>query len=89
MKQYTVDYAPGTLKFLQKMDKHESALIYAWIDKNLEGCNNPRIHGKPLSANRAGQWRYRVGNYRLIAEIHDDVVTIFMVAIGHRSEIYH
>ena len=62
--------------------------IYAWIGKNLEECSNPRLHGKGLTANRSGQWRYRVNDYRLIAEIQDDVVVILIVRIAHRREVY-
>ena len=62
--------------------------IYAWIGKNLEECSNPRLYGKGLTANRSGQWRYRVNDYRLIAEIQDDVVVILIVRIAHRREVY-
>lgn len=70
------------------MDKHTQKLIYAWIDKNLQGCENPRLHGKGLTADKVGQWRYRIGDYRLIAEIEDKEITILIVNIGHRREIY-
>ena len=63
-------------------------MIIAWIRRNLEGCSNPRLHGKGLTANRSGQWRYRVNDYRLIAEIQDDVVVILFVQIAHRREVY-
>ena len=63
-------------------------MILAWIRRNLEGCSNPRLHGKGLTANRSGQWRYRVNDYRLIAEIQDDVVVILIVRIAHRREVY-
>lgn len=77
------------IKQISKMDKHTQRLIYAWIDKNLQGCENPRIHGKGLTANRVGQWRYRVGDYRLIAEIEDEEITILIINVGHRREIYN
>ena len=51
-------------------------LILNWIGKNLEGCENPRQHGKPLVGNNAGVWRYRVGNYRILADILDDKLII-------------
>ena len=70
------------------MDRKTAALIYGWIDKNLEGCADPRQHGKGLTANRSGQWRYRVGDYRIIARIEDGKVLILVLSIGHRSEIY-
>ena len=62
--------------------------IMGWIRKNLEGCTDPRQHGKGLTANRSGEWRYRIGDYRLIAEIQDNKILILILHIGHRSEIY-
>ena len=64
-------------------------MILGWVRKNLEGCENPRQHGKGLTANRSGQWRYRIGDYRLIAEIHEDRIVILILHIGHRSEVYN
>ena len=85
---YHVLYLPSVLKTFEKMDKFTKRIIYDWIDKNLEGCENPRIHGKPLVADRKGQWRYRVGDYRIIAKIEDDKLIILVIAIGHRRDIY-
>ena len=70
------------------MDKYTRKLIYAWIDKNLQGCTDPRQHGKALTANRVGQWRYRIGDYRLICEIKDSEIIILVLEVGHRREIY-
>lgn len=70
------------------MDKNTRKLLYAWIDKNLHGCENPRSHGKGLVANRSGQWRYRVGDYRILAEIQENKLIILVITIGHRKEIY-
>ncbi len=86
---YRVELTDLALKQLKKMDKHTASLILGWIRKNLEGCSDPRQHGKGLTANRSGQWRYRVGNYRILAEIEDEKITILVLAIGHRSEIYN
>lgn len=86
---YKVRFTQRAAKDLKKLDKHTAALILGWVRKNLEGCENPRIHGKGLTANRSGQWRYRVGDYRLLAEIQDDTITILILNIGHRREIYN
>lgn len=86
--KYTVTFTKEALEQLKKMDKASAALILGWIRKNLEGCDNPRIHGKGLTANRSGQWRYRVGDYRIIAEIYDDKVVILVLNIGHRRDVY-
>ena len=86
--KYTVVFSKEALKDIKKLDKHTAALIIGWIKKNLEGCENPRLHGKGLTANLSGKWRYRVGDYRLLAEIQDEKVIILMLSVGHRSEIY-
>lgn len=86
--KYTVQFTEEARKALKKLDKHTALLITAWIRKNLQGCEDPRAHGKGLSANRSGQWRYRVGDYRLLAEISDKTVTILILTVGHRREVY-
>ena len=75
-------------KSFKKPDKQTQKIIKAWIEKNLVGCENPRIHGKGLTANKSGQWRYRVGNYRILAEIRDNELVLVLVEAGHRSLIY-
>lgn len=85
---YHVEFTKEALKKLKKLDKYTASLIVGWIRKNLENCENPRIHGKGLIENRSGQWRYRVGDYRIIALIEDEKVTILIVDVGHRKEIY-
>lgn len=86
--RYRVEFAKDALRELKKLDKHTASLIIGWVRKNLEGCENPRAHGKGLAANRSGQWRYRVGDYRLLADIQDDKIVILILHVGHRSEIY-
>ena len=70
-------------KALKKLDRQTQRIIKAWIEKNLINCENPRIHGKALTSNRSGQWRYRVGDYRILAEIHDNK----LVLIGSLSSV--
>lgn len=86
---YHVEFSKAALKELKKMDRYNASMILGWIRKNLEGCEDPRQHGKGLTANRSGQWRYRVGDYRLLAEIQDDKIIILILNIGHRSDIYN
>ena len=75
-------------KAFKKLDRQTQKIIKAWIDKNLTDCEDPRIHGKGLTANRSGHWRYRVGNYRILAEIQDDKLVLVFIDVGHRSIIY-
>lgn len=85
---YRVEYTKEALKALKKMDKHTAAMLLGWIRKNLMDCQDPRQHGKGLTANRSGEWRYRVGDYRILAEIQDEKIVILILEIGHRREIY-
>lgn len=87
MKRYALVYSKEALKDLKKLDNSVSRVIYAWLKKNIDGCSDPRIHGKGLTANRSGQWRYRVGNYRIICKIEDDKVIVLVLTIGHRSTV--
>ena len=85
---YKVRFTERAKKEFKKLDKHTASLILGWIRKNLENCENPRFHGKALSANRSGQWRYRIGDYRLLASIEDETITILILNVGHRRDIY-
>ena len=85
---YHVVFTNEARKELKKLDKYTVLLLTAWVRKNLEGCSDPRQHGKGLTANRGGQWRYRVGEYRLVAEINDDTITILILTVGHRRDVY-
>ena len=86
--KYEVEYTPRAVKELKKLDKYTAALIIGWIEKNLVGCEDPRLHGKGLTANRSGQWRYRVGDYRIRAEIMDEKIIILVLTIRHRRDVY-
>ena len=86
--KYTIEYTDKAIKSLKKIDKSVLKMIKAWIEKNLVGTEDPREHGKGLTSNRSGQWRYRVGDYRILAEIQDDKLVILVIGIGHRSQIY-
>lgn len=85
---YKLQSTPLFEKQFKKMDNYTKRLIKAWIDKNLRDCENPRAHGNALTANRKGQWRYRIGDYRLICEIEDDKLIILAISIGHRRDVY-
>ena len=88
MNEFHVQYSAAAQKVIKKLDPSVARMIVSWIRKNLEGCADPRVHGKGLSGDRAGHWRYRVGDYRLLAEIQDEKIIILLLNIGHRSKIY-
>ena len=86
--KYEVELSERFKKEFRKLDKYTQKMIRAWINKNLVGTENPRLHGKGLTANRSGQWRYRIGDYRLICNINDNKLIILALSVGHRRDVY-
>ncbi|MDO5662331.1 MAG: type II toxin-antitoxin system RelE/ParE family toxin [Brachybacterium sp.] len=85
---YRVVLTARARKQLRKMDRFEARILATWIENHLDGCADPRAFGKGLTANRSGEWRYRVGSYRILAVIQDSVVTIEVFSIGRRDSVY-
>jgi len=72
---------------LKKIDKPQQRFIIAWI-KNLIGTENTRALGKRLKGHLKTCRRYRVGNYRILADINENDIKIIIFNIGHRKDIY-
>lgn len=85
---YDVIYSKRANRDIKKLDPQTSRFIKGWIEKKLIGCMDPRALGKGLTSNRSGQWRYRIGDYRLICEINDTELVILALTVGHRSKVY-
>lgn len=85
---YKVQFKKSAVKQLKKLDTQTARLIKNWVIKNLVDTEDPTQHGKVLTGNLKGIWRYRVGDYRLFAEIEDKEVTIVIFEVAHRREIY-
>lgn len=85
---YRLMFSERADKQLLKMDPGVRRVIVAWLLKHIDGCEDPRVHGKGLRANHAGEWRYRVGDYRVLCEIRDRDLIVLALEEGHRSDIY-
>ena len=85
---YSLVFSKEADKQISKLDPGVRRMILKWLDKNVDGCTDPRIHGKALIANRAGQWRYRIGDYRVICLIEDDRLVVLCISVAHRREVY-
>lgn len=83
--KYKVIYMPQAQKQLKKTDRNQGKIIVAWIRKNLENTTDLRQLGKGLTGNKSGEWRYRIGNYRTLANICDSEIKIQLFSIGHRK----
>ena len=86
--KYQVEYTKSVVKQLKKMDRKIAALILSYIEEKLVDCENPRAYGKALIGDKKEIWRYRVGDYRILAMIEDEVLIITVVEVGHLRSIY-
>ena len=85
---YELKYEARAVKQIKKLDPSTRKLIKSWIEKNLLNTDNPRQHGKGLTGSLSQYWRYRVGDYRILAEINDAEIIIIIVEVGDRRDIY-
>ena len=87
-KVYRVELTNAARKNLRMIDPVQRTTILRWMHKHLHNCENPRAFGKALSANRSDEWCYRVGSYRILADIQDDCILVEVFKIGHRGKVY-
>jgi mRNA interferase RelE/StbE len=83
---FKVIYSEAASKQIERLDKPLQKRVLAFVDK-IEASVNPRFSGKALKGNDK-EWRYRVGDYRLICEIKDSELIVWIVRIGNRREVY-
>lgn len=85
---WTVEIDGFAEKQLRKLDRQTQKRLTDWLLERIEGCKNPRHFGEPLRGDRAGLWRYRVGDFRMICEIQDEKLVVLALAVGHRRKVY-
>lgn len=85
---WTIEYTRTAETQLRKLDKQVARRILDYLDDNIAPLDNPRTRGKALSGRLGELWRYRVGDYRIICEIQDNVMRILVVEAGHRKQVY-
>ena len=85
---YKLEFSKRFDRQFSKLDKSTQRYIFNWLIKHLDNVENPRYSGKSLTGNKQGLWRYRIGNYRVIADISDTNCVIIGVEVGHRKFIY-
>jgi len=75
-------------KQIKKLDRTAQELVIRFLRERLQDAENPRQWGKPLHSDKGSLWRYRVGDYRLICKLQDEVLTVLLVGVGHRKDVY-
>jgi mRNA interferase RelE/StbE len=83
-----IDYTQTARKQLTELDKPVARQILDFMDERVAKQEDPRTLGKALTGPLGALWRYRVGDYRVVCEVRHSAVTVLVIRIGHRSEVY-
>ena len=85
---WKIEFDSDVEKDLRKLGQLAQQRIIKYLKEKIIPAENPRVLGKPLSGELSGLWRYRVGDYRVLAKIEDKNFIILVVHIGHRKNVY-
>jgi len=86
--EWKIEIRPIAVKELNKLDPQAAKRILGFLHTRLSPLDNPRSIGEVLSGPLGAFWKYRVGDYRIICDIRDNTVTVLVLAIGNRKEVY-
>lgn len=84
---WTLEIESKAEKQLTKISKTVGKRIAKEL-RAIAELENPRLKGRAMAGSHAGHWRYRIGDYRVIARIENGRMVIVVIAIGHRREVY-
>jgi mRNA interferase RelE/StbE len=86
---WTVELDRAAVRDLRKLDRTTARRILTFLHERVAALDDPRSSGEALKGSKLGEfWKYRVGDYRIIARIEDDAVRVLVVRIGNRRNIY-
>lgn len=86
---WTFKFSEQAFKNLNKLDKYIQKIIFKYIYNRLNDKEDPRTFSEPLSYDRHGLWRYRIGDYRVVCRIVDEEIVIVAINVAHRKEVYN
>lgn len=86
---WRVEFDPAAAKELGKLERQVASRILAFLNSRIAILDDPRSVGEALKGSKFGDfWKYRIGDYRVIAKIEDETVKILVIKIGNRKEVY-
>ena len=86
---WQIEVSDAAKKQLSKIGRVEAKWITDFLRTRIASLDDLRLLGDALQGARfAGLWRYRVGDNRILVDIRDQVVTVIVVGVGHRGEVY-
>jgi len=86
---WRIEFDEAAKKELARLDRLVAKRIVSFLQDRLAIAENPRSLGQALTGKTLGSfWKYRVGDYRIIASIEDTKITILVLRVGHRRDVY-
>lgn len=85
---WQVEFLPGAARDLKKLGPDAQRTILRYLRERIATAADPRRFGHALTGDKKGLWRYRVGDYRIVASIEDSRFVVLVVTVGHRREVY-
>jgi len=85
---WRVEFDRAAVRDLRKLGAEAESRVLRYLRERIAGSTDPRRLGHALTGDRKGLWRYRIGDYRIVAAIEDDRFVVLVVAIGHRRDVY-
>jgi mRNA interferase RelE/StbE len=85
---WTVSFEPRALSELKKLDRSAQQRVVRFLHERIAGNHDPRGFGKPLTGDKVGLWRYRIGMYRIVCRIDDEHRAVLVLRIAHRKDVY-
>ena len=85
---WRVEFDRAAARDLRKLGLDAERRVLRYLRERIAGAEDPRRLGHALTGDSKGLWRYRVGDYRIVAAIEDDRFVVLVVAVGHRREVY-
>jgi mRNA interferase RelE/StbE len=85
---WRVEFDRDAARDLRKLGAQAERAVLRYLRQRIATAQDPRRFGRPLTGDLKGLWRYRVGDYRIVAQIEDDRFVVFVVTIGHRRDVY-
>ncbi len=85
---WTVEYAETVRKQLRKLEKSLARRIVDFMDERVATSDDPRQVGKALKGPLGDLWSYRVGDFRILCDIQNGKLTVLVLQVGNRREVY-
>ena len=83
-----MEFHADAARDLRKLGAEPQRRILNYLRERIATAEDPRRFGRPLTGDLKGLWRYRIGDYRIVASIEDNRLVVLVVTVGHRREVY-